>query len=116
MAWGEAAQQLGLEGPVGVGDVVDGVQDAAELLDHVLRESWQDQVEAQAAISDGCVLGVRWGPSCWKCQETAACSALATCSRVVIISGWAIFKAMNLTYSRTVVSIILPRIILRLLA
>ena len=38
---GEAAQQLGLDGPVGVGDVVDGVQDAAELLDHLLWESWQ---------------------------------------------------------------------------
>ena len=43
---GEAAQQLGLEGPLGVGDVVDGVQDATELLYHLLRESWQDQVEA----------------------------------------------------------------------
>ena len=49
---GEAAQQLGLEGPVGVGDVVDGVQDAAELLDHLLQESWQDQVKAQAAIGN----------------------------------------------------------------
>ena len=49
---GEAAQQLGLEGPVGVGDVVDGVQDAAELLDHLLRESWQDQVETKPGVGD----------------------------------------------------------------
>ena len=48
----ELGQQLRLEGPVGVGKVVDGVQDAAELLDHLLRESWQDQVEAQAAIGN----------------------------------------------------------------
>ena len=48
---GEAAQQLGLEGPVGVGDVVNGVEDAAELLDH-LQESWQDQVEAQPGVGD----------------------------------------------------------------
>ena len=39
----EAVQQLGLEGPVGVGYVVDGVQDATDLLNHLLRESWQDQ-------------------------------------------------------------------------
>ena len=44
--------QLSLEGPVGVGDVVDGVQDAAELLNHFLWESWQDQVEAQPVVGD----------------------------------------------------------------
>ena len=41
----EEVQQPGLEGPVGVGYVVDGMQDGADLLNHLLRESWQDQVE-----------------------------------------------------------------------
>ena len=39
---GEEVQQPGLEGPVGVGYVVDGMQDGADLLNHLLRESWQD--------------------------------------------------------------------------
>ena len=35
---GEKVEQPDLEGPVGVGNVVDGVQDAADLLYHLLRE------------------------------------------------------------------------------
>ena len=49
---GEEVQKSHLEGPVGVSDVVDGVEDAADLLDHLLRESWQDQVEVQAGVGD----------------------------------------------------------------
>ena len=48
---GEEVQQPDLEGPVGVGDVVDGVQDAADLLYHLLRKCGQDQVEAQPGVS-----------------------------------------------------------------
>ena len=69
---GEAAQQLGLEGPVGVGNVIDGVQDATELLDHLLRESWQDQVEARTSANQERLSQVQKGGSftlvgaaCW---------------------------------------------------
>ena len=44
---GEEVEQLDLEGPVGVSDVFDGVQDAADLLYHLLRKRRQDPVEAQ---------------------------------------------------------------------
>ena len=48
----EEVQQLGLEDPAGVVYVVDCMQDAADLLNHLLWESWQDQVEAQPAVGD----------------------------------------------------------------
>ena len=46
----EELKQPDLEGPVGVGDVVDGVQDAADLLYHLLWKCGQDQVEAQPGV------------------------------------------------------------------
>ena len=48
---GEEVEQPDLQGPVGVGDVVDGVQDAAELLNDLLRKRREDQVEAQLGVS-----------------------------------------------------------------
>ena len=44
---GKEVQQQDLEGPVGVGDVVDAVEDAPELLNDLLRKRREDQFEAQ---------------------------------------------------------------------
>ena len=110
----EEVQQLGLEGPVGVGYVVNGVQDAADLLNHLLRESWQDQVEAQPGVSDvaavegglrqlepgASILGpegqqFHFGQPCvlgpsWRKRRESSCVAVLATSSGEVVSRWSV--------------------------